>query len=58
MNIMKTIIFGILFVLGLIVMTGESVDGEFLTTLAVKCVGLLMVCVSAAGFYHMEKLNG
>ena len=58
MNIMKTIIFVILFVLGLIVMTGESVDGEFLTTLAVKCAGLLMVCIAAAGFYHMEKLNG
>lgn len=55
---MKTIIFGILFVLGLIVMTGESVDGEFLTTLAVKCAGLLMVCIAAAGFYRIEKLNG
>lgn len=55
---MKTFIYGILFVLGLIVMTGESVNGDFLTTLAVKCAGLLMVCISAAGFYHMEKLNG
>ena len=58
MNIMKTIIYGILFVLGLIVMTGESVNGDFLTTLSIKCAGLLMVCISAAGFCKLEKLNG
>ena len=58
MNIMKTIIFGILFVLGLIVMTGESINGEFLTTLAVKCAGLLMVCIAAAGFSKMERADG
>ena len=55
---MKTIIFGILFVLGLIVMTGESVDGEFLTTVEIKCAGLLMVCISAAGFAKMERADG
>ena len=55
---MKTIIFGILFVLGLIVMTGESINGEFLTTLAVKCAGLLMVCIAAAGFSKMERADG
>lgn len=47
---MKAIIAGLLFVLGMLMLTGESVNGEFFATFLIKSAGVALMGLSAAAF--------